>query len=183
MAAGIGYLYLPYSDHGVKAIVANSSRPANPLTGASIGALTAASEKRSQAARVQHRHEVRQRLILPLAIVGGVMVVLLIALVLLFSGHQIGIIASFAVVILVVPLIIIGLIPYALLLVAVAGMGRVYRMTDKGLAHGQRLSRAVHMQTTNVSKAVTRPFIIAQKRLAWLDRVGRSNPLTGRDQR
>ena len=166
----------------------NATRPANPITGVAIGALTAASEKRSEAARRQHQRDVRRRIVLPIVIGTAVSVIFLLALAVLFSGRQIGIIASFSLVIITVPVVILCLIPYALLLVSVAGMGRVYRVTEKVLVRGQKVSRTIHLGTVRVSKTATRPFIVVQKRLAWLERISpfgrsvrtRSKPRTDR---
>jgi hypothetical protein len=132
--------------------------------------LTAASEKRSQAARRQHQRDVRRWIVLPMVIGGVITVIFLLALAILFSGRQIGIIASFSAVIVMIPMLLVCLIPYALIIVAVAGMGRAYKITEKLLFRGQRLSRDVHMGTVRVSKTASRPFIATQKRLAWLDR-------------
>ncbi len=153
----------------------NASGPANPITGATIGALTAASEKRSETARRQHQRDVRRRILLPIVIGAVVSIIFLLALAVLFSGRQIGIIASFTAVIVIVPIVILCLIPYALIIVGVAGMGRVYKVTEKVLIRGQKVSRTVHLGTVRVSKTATRPFISAQKRLAWLERISRVN--------
>ena len=151
----------------------NASRPATSSSGASIGLLTAASEKRSQAARRQHQRDVRRRIVLPVVIGGVVSLLFLLLLALVFSGRQIGIVASFSAVIIIVPMVLLCLIPYALLIVGVAGMGRVYKITEKVLTRGQRVSRDVHVGTVRVSKTVSRPFIATQKRLAWLERFSR----------
>jgi len=178
MGARLGYVYLPRTSYRINTNTlpsngSNAFKPNNPLSGASVGALTAASEKRSQSARLQHRRDVQRRIVLPVVIGAIVAIIFLLALAILFSGRQIGIIASFSAVILIVPMVLLCMIPYALLIVGVAGMGRVHQITEKALIRGQRMSRSIHVGAVRVSKASTRPFIAAQKRLAWLDRFGR----------
>ena len=119
-----------------------------------------------------HRRDVRQEMILPLAIV-GVLVVLLpvITMLLLMSARQVNIVASFAAVMVALFFLIVGLIPYTLLLLAIFGMNRLYRRTSSLLLSGRRAIHQVNGGLVMVSKGISRPFIAMQRRFAWLVRV------------
>lgn len=123
-------------------------------------------------AMIQHRRDVRREMILPLVVVAALLVILpALAVLLLMSTRQLDIVASFAAVMVALFFVIVGVIPYTLLLVAIFGMNRLYRRTESLLAGGQRVIHQVNGGLTAVSKGISRPFIAVQRRLAWMGRV------------
>ena len=123
-------------------------------------------------AMIQHRRDVRREMILPLVIAAVLLVILpAVAVLLLMSTRQLDIVASFAAVMVALFFIIVGVIPYTLLLVPIFGMNRLYRRTESLLASGQRVIHRVNGGLTVVSKGISRPFIAVQRRFAWVGRV------------
>jgi hypothetical protein len=111
-------------------------------------------------------------MILPLVLVAALLVLLpAIAVLLLMSTRQLDIVASFAVVMVALFFIIVGVIPYTLLLVAIFGMNQLYRRTESILASGQRAIHRLNGGLTTLSKGISRPFIAVQRRFAWVGRV------------
>src|SRR5579863_7054501 len=118
-----------------------------------------------------HRRDVRREMILPLVIAGLLAVLLpVVAMLLLMSARQVNIVASFAAVMVALFFLIVGLIPYTLLLLAIFGMNRLYRRTNSLLLSGRRAIHQLNGGLVIVSKGISRPFIAMQRRLAWLGR-------------
>jgi hypothetical protein len=67
--------------------------------------------------------------------------------------------------------IIVGLIPYTLLLVAIFGMNRLYRRTSSLMLSSRQAIHRLNDSLIGVSKGVSRPFIAVQRRMAWVGRV------------
>ena len=123
-------------------------------------------------AMIQHRRDVRRQMILPLVGVAVVLVALpALAVLLLMSTRQLDIVASFAAVMVALFFVILGVIPYTLLLLAIFGMNRLYRRTESLLAGGQRMIHRLNSGLTVASKGISRPFIAVQRRLAWMGRI------------
>ena len=121
---------------------------------------------------VQHRRDVRRQIILPLIIVGLLLVLFpAVGVLLLMSAHQLNIVASLAGVMVALFVIIVGLIPYSLLLVAIFGMNRLYRRTNSILLRGRRAVHRLNGSLITASKGISRPFIAMQRRLAWMGRI------------
>src|SRR5579859_1981715 len=120
----------------------------------------------------QNRRDVRREMILPLVIVGLLLVVLpVVAMLLLMSARQVNIVASFAAVMVALFFLVVGLIPYTLLLVAIFGMNRLYRRTSSLLLSGRRTIHQLNGGLVTVSKGISRPFIAVHRRFAWLGSV------------
>jgi len=87
------------------------------------------------------------------------------------STRQLDIVANFATVMLALFFTVIGLIPYTLLLVAIFGMNRLYGRASSWMVSGRRAIHRLNGGLVTVSKGISRPFIAAQRRLAWVERV------------
>ncbi len=133
--------------------------------------------QRTAEVRVRHRQERQRQITLPVAAAAIVLfIVIPLALLILFSDRQVSIIAAFATVMVVLPVVLLCLVPYVLLLVLVAVMLWVYRRAPNALRTGRNVAHGVNLGTHRVSAAATAPVIAVSKRLAWLERLTGNDP-------
>lgn len=133
--------------------------------------------QRTAEVRERHQQQVRQQIILPMVAVLVVLVVLPpLAFLLIFTGRQVGIIASFATIMLLVPAVMLCVLPYVVMVAGVAGAAKLYARLPDWLRTARNVTHGVNMGSHRVSKAVSVPVIAASKRLAWLERLAGQQP-------
>lgn len=133
--------------------------------------------QRTAEVRDRHRQQVRQQIVLPVAAVAVVLfIVVPLGLLILFTDRQVSIVASFAAVMVLVPMVVLCVLPYALLLVLMALMGTANRRMPDLLRTARNVTYNVAQGSRRVSSAATRPMIAVSQRLAWLERLTGGEP-------
>ncbi len=133
--------------------------------------------QRTVQVRQQHQNQVRTQIILPLVVVAVLLFIITpFGLLILFTDRQVGIVASFAAVMVLVPTILLCVLPYALLITLIALMGKLnYRAPDL-LRTGRNIAHTVNEGTHRITRTATRPIIAVSQRLAWLERLTGGEP-------
>jgi hypothetical protein len=123
-----------------------------------------------QTVKLRNRR-IRRQIMLPMVVaLLGVMVVFPVALLIVFSAQQFGVVAAMAVVLLAIPGVVVCIVPYALLLMGIVGMVGVNRRVPRYLHRARNTLHQVNQQTTRTAHQVTRPIMAVSQRLAWLER-------------
>jgi hypothetical protein len=124
-----------------------------------------------QQAHSLHRRQVTLRVILPVALAGIVLVSIPLVIV-IRAPQSIGTVASFlAAFFLLLPMVVLCIVPYALLLVLIAGMAIVNRRASAFLDVVLGYSYQINALVRRGSKIVASPVIAANKQVAWLEQV------------
>ncbi len=136
--------------------------------------------QRNAEVRAQRRRAMRRQVLLPIGVTLVLMALVPIGLLLLVSARQVGIVASFATVMILVPLVLVCLLPYALLLALIPLLARSHGTLANVFRAGRNVAHSLNMGSQRASRAISAPVIAVNRRLAWLERIGpRLPPPTG----
>ncbi len=103
--------------------------------------------QRTAEVRERHRQEVRQQIILPVVLTLIVFIIVPpLGILLLTSTRQVGIIASFATVMVLVPVVVLCVVPYALLLVMLALTNKLNRNMPDLLRTGRNIAYGINQE-------------------------------------
>jgi len=113
----------------------------------------------------------QRQVYLPIGIAIAVMVVVVGAMLLLFSPFQLGTAASFMSLLLLVPTVLVCIVPYVLL-VALAAMVRKLNVALPGRFYTTRtIVHRANTSSQSLSRKVASPIIWLNSRIAWLEHV------------
>lgn len=121
--------------------------------------------------RARHRRAVLMEIVGPVALVAVIMLVVLLGMILVLSPRQMGTVASFMSLLILVPTVLVCLVPYLLVVALFAGTRKLYLWLPSRLIVARDIIHRVDIVAHQASRSVASPIIAVSQRLAWLERV------------
>ena len=118
----------------------------------------------------RHRREMLNQVYLPLAGVVVLMVLVIAGMAVAFSPYQVGTVAAFMSLLILVPTALLCLIPYLLLIALAFGVNWLNRWLPGRLTMTRRVVHTANEGSFQVARRVVNPIIWVSQRLAWAER-------------
>lgn len=118
----------------------------------------------------RHRREMLSQVYLPLAGVVVLMVLVVAAMAVAFSPYQVGTVAAFMSLLILVPAVLVCLIPYLLLVALAFGVNWLNRWLPGRLTMTREVVHTANESSYQVARRVVNPIIWMSQRLAWAER-------------
>ncbi len=134
--------------------------------------MTSSTPRKRPDAMREHRYEVRRQILLPFALVGGVVLTVLVITLLLPQRAQVSLIADLLLTLLVLCPIVLCLFPLMVALwVAVFGLNHVHRGIASGMQRIEDITLSLVERSTAFSQMVEQRFAVLGQYLARFSRV------------
>jgi len=125
----------------------------------------------------EYRRRTLRQIVLPVGIAAALILIgVPLFLLATMGGRQVGTVAAFMTFLIMLPLTLLCMLPYALMVALILLMMRGQHVTRRGLRTGYRLAYGLNRRSRQLSWIVSRPVVSAGKRLAWLERATGGHP-------
>ena len=122
-----------------------------------------------EAVLAKHRREMRLQVYLPLIITGLLLIVVPLILVIASSPYQVGTVAAFMSLLLLIPAVLVCLIPYVTLIALAALTFKLNRWLPTRFITVRSIVHTVNLRTDQLARQAASPIIWISQRIAWLE--------------